>query len=219
LTEVINDRAAATRLMNDQVQLGLAIGGPVLLLLIGLAPWAVTLLYSAEFAPAAELLQWQTVGNIFKLASWALAFSIVAAARSKTFLLIELSFNIVFLALVWLMMPVLGLKVTAIAFLVGYFVYFVTVSIGVHIIQGFRWQTLSLLLLALHVTLALALLALARTAPQVTAIVSVCLAMATGLFGLRVVLSKVGMHGRLPIRLYGIFDRLGWPIQSAVEVK
>jgi O-antigen/teichoic acid export membrane protein len=176
LTEVINDRAASTRLMNDQAQLGLAIGGPVLLLLIGLAPWAVTLLYSAEFAPAAELLQWQTVGNVFKLASWALAFSIVAAARSKTFFMMELSFNIVFLAMIWVLLPVLGLQVTAIAFLVGYVVYFATVNILAHILQGFRWQSLSLLLLALHVTLALALLALARFAPQAAAIASVGLA-------------------------------------------
>ena len=214
LTEVINDRAAATRLMNDQAQLGLAIGGPVLLLLIGLAPWAVTLLYSAEFAPAAELLQWQTVGNVFKLASWALAFSIVAAARSKTFVLMELSFNIVFLAMIWLLLPALGLQVVAIAFLVGYVVYFVTVSILAHTLQSFRWQSLSLWLLALHVTLALALLALARTAPQAAAIASVCLSLATGLFGLRVVLIKMGPEGRVAARFARIYAAIGWPIRS-----
>jgi hypothetical protein len=46
--------------------------------------------------------------------------------------------------------------------------------------------------------------------------VSSLLAAATGLFDLRVVLSIVGKHGRLPMRLYEIFARLGWPIQSAV---
>lgn len=214
LTEVINDRAAATRLMNDQAQLGLAIGGPVLLLLIGLAPWVVTLLYSAEFSPAAELLQWQTVGNVFKLASWALAFSIVAAARSKTFFLMELSFNIVFLTVIYFLLPVLGLQVTAIAFLVGYVVYFATVYILAHTLQGFRWQSLSLLLLALHVTLALALLALARTAPQAAAIACICLAFATGLFGLRVVLIKMGPEGRVAASLARIFTAIGWPIRS-----
>ena len=44
LTEVLHDRAAANHLMNDQAQLGLAIGGPVLILLIGLAPWVIRLL-------------------------------------------------------------------------------------------------------------------------------------------------------------------------------
>jgi O-antigen/teichoic acid export membrane protein len=212
LTEVINDRAAATRLMNDQAELGLAIGGPVLLLLIGLAPWAVTLLYSAEFAPAAELLQWQTVGNVFKLASWPLSFSIVAAARTKSYLLMELSFNIAFLAIIWLLLPVLGLQVTAIAFLVGYVVYFVTVNILVHNVLGFRWQSLSLLLLALHVTLAIAILALARTAPHAAAIASVCLSLVTGLFGLRVVLIKMGPGGRVAASYSRIYAAIGWPI-------
>lgn len=212
LTEVINDRAAATRLMNDQAQLGLAIGGPFLLLLIGLAPWAVTLLYSAEFAPAVELLQWQTLGNVFKLASWALAFSIVAAARSKTFFLMELTFNIVFLAMVWWLLPVLGLQVAAIAFLVGYVVYFATVNIIARSLQGFRWQYLSIWLLALHVTLALALLIFARIAPQTAAIVSVGLALVTGLFGLRVVLIKMGPEGRVAARFARIYAAIGWPI-------
>jgi len=117
------------------------------------------------FAPAAELLQWQTVGNVFKLASWALAFSIVAAAWSKTFLLMELSFNIVFLAMVWFLLPVMELSVTGIVFLVGYIVNFVTVNIVAHTLQGFRWQALLLWLLALNVTLSVALLAFAQMLP------------------------------------------------------
>lgn len=214
LTEVINDPAAATGLMNDQAQLGLAIGGPVLLLLIGIAPWAVTLLYSAEFAPAIELLQWQTVGNVFKLASWALAFSIIAAARSKTFFVMELSFNIVFLGTTWLLLPALGLQITAIAFLLGYLVYFAAVNILAHILQGFRWQPLSIRLLVLHAILALALLALARTSPKAAAVVSVCLAMATGLVGLRIVLTKIGPAGRVANRFARIYAAIGWPISS-----
>ena len=81
---------------------------------------------------------------------------------------------------------------------------------------GFRWQSFSLSLLALHTSLGVALLMLALMAPLAAAIASPLLAAATWLFGLRIVLSKVGKHGRLPTRFYGIFARLGWPIQSAV---
>ena len=216
LTEVIHDKVAAVRLMNDQAQLGLAIGGPVLLLLIGLAPWVITLLYSSAFEPAVTLLQWQMVGNVFKLASWAMSFSIVAAARGKTFFLMELSFNIVFLGMVFMFLPQVGLDVTAYAFVLGYLVYLTIVYVLARSIHGFRWQALSLGLLGLHTGLAVALLVLALMAPLAAAIASPLLAAATGLFGLRVVLSKVGKHGLLPTRLYGIFERLGWPIQSAV---
>ena len=216
LTEVIHDKIAAVRLMNDQAQLGLAIGGPVLLLLIGLAPWVITLLYSSAFEPTVTLLQWQMVGNVFKLASWAMSFSIVAAARGKTFFLMELSFNIVFLSMVFVFLPRVGLEVTAYAFVLGYFVYLTIVYLLARSIHGFRWQALSLGLLGLHTSLGLALLVLALIAPLVAAMASPLLAAATGLFGLRVVLSKVGKHGRLPTQLYGIFAKLGWPILSAI---
>jgi O-antigen/teichoic acid export membrane protein len=216
LTEVIYDKVAAVRLMNDQAQLGLAIGGPVLLLLIGLAPWMITLLYSSAFEPAVTLLQWQMLGNVFKLASWALAISIVAAARGKTYFLMELSFNIVFLGMVFIFLPHVGLEVTAYAFVLGYLVYLTIVYVLARSIHGFQWQTLSLGLLGLYTSLGVALLVLALMAPLAGAIASPLLAAVTGLFGLRVVLSKVGKHGRLPTRLYGIFARLGWPIQLAV---
>jgi O-antigen/teichoic acid export membrane protein len=215
LTEVIHDKVAAVRLMNEQAQLGLAIGGPVLLLLIGLAPWVITLLYSSAFEPSVTLLQWQMVGNVFKLASWALAFSIVAAARGKTFFLMELSSNIVFLGIVFIFLPQVGLDVTAYAFVLGYLVYLTIVYVLARSIHGFRWQALSLGLLSLHTSLGLALLVLALMAPFAAAIASPLLAAATALFGLRVVLSKVGKHGRLPTKLYGFFAHLGWPIQSA----
>lgn len=216
LTEVIHDKAAAARLMNDQAQLGLAIGGPILLLLIGLAPWVITLLYSSAFEPAVKLLQWQTVGNVFKLASWALAFSIIAAARAKTFFLMELSFNTVFLSIVFVLLPRVGLEATAYAFALGYLVYLCIVYVLVRSIHGFVWQTLSFGLLCLHASLAVALLALALTAPLTAALASPLLAAATGIIGLRIVLTKVGSDGHLPTRLYAMFERLGWPIKSAV---
>ena len=214
LTEVIQDKVAAVRLMNDQAQLGLAIGGPVLLLLIGLAPWLITLLYSAEFGPAVTLLQWQTVGNVFKLASWAMSFSIVAAARPKTYFFMELSFNIVFLGMVLILLPRVGLEVTAYAFALGYLIYLNTVYILVRRIHGFRWQALSLGLLGLHASLAVGLLVLALIVPLAAALASPLLAAATGLFGLRVVLVKIGPKGRLASRLARLYASIGWPIHS-----
>jgi len=215
LTEVIHDKVAAVRLMNDQAQLSLAIGGPVLLLLIGLAPWVITLLYSAEFGPAVTLLQWQTVGNVFKLASWAMSFSIVAAARAKTYFFMELSFNIIFLGLVLLLLSRVGLEVTAYAFVIGYLVYLTTVYMLARRIHGFRFQPLSFGLLGLHTLLAIALLGLALVAPLAAAAASPVLAGATGLFGLRVVLIKIGSEGRLASRLARFYAAIGWSIPES----
>jgi len=215
LTEVIRDRVAAVRLMNDQAQLGLAIGGPVLLLLIGLAPWVITLLYSSEFGPAVTLLQWQTVGNVFKLASWALGFSIAASARGKTFLLVQVSFNILFVLMLWPSLAYFGVIAAGPAFSIAYILHFFLLNILVRRIHGFRWAPLSIGLLGLHAGLALVLLALALTAPLAAALASPILATATGLFGLRVVLVKIGPEGRLATRLTRFYASIGWPVRSS----
>jgi O-antigen/teichoic acid export membrane protein len=216
LAEVIHDKVAAVRLMNDQAQLGLAIGGPVLLLLIGLAPWVIALFYSDEFGPAVTLLQWQTVGNVFKIASWALGFSIVASARSKTFLLVQVNFNILFLLMFWPTLASFGIIAAGPAFSIAYILHFALLYLIVHRIFQFRWQRLSLALLAIHASLATALLGATQFSPEFAAFASVCLALVTGVFGVRVVLSKIGNQGSLPIRMYGIFARFGWPIRLAV---
>lgn len=214
LTEVIHDKVATVRLMNDQAQLGLAIGGPVLLLLIGLAPWVITLLYSDAFGPAVTLLQWQTVGNVFKLASWALGFSIAASARGKTFLMVQINFNVVFLLLLWPSLATFGIQAAGPAFTLAFIVHFAVLSVLVRRILGFRWQALSLRLLGLHAGLAVALLAVALTTPLAAAIASPVLALATGLFGLRVVLIKIGPEGRFAARFARLYAAIGWPIKD-----
>jgi PST family polysaccharide transporter len=215
LTELIHDRVAAVRLMNDQAQLGLAIGGPVLLLLIGLAPWLITLLYSAEFAPAIPLLQWQTVGNLFKISGWALGFATVALGHGKLFLFTQIHFNVIFLSLFLPTLGWLGILAAGPAFTVSYLMQLCLEYIVARRILGFRWQPLSLGLLALHVFLTCALFVISFFSPQLAAFASVVLALSTGIFGVRVVLSKIGTQGRIPTRLYGVFERLGWPIQPA----
>jgi O-antigen/teichoic acid export membrane protein len=212
LTEVIHERKTAARLMNDQAQLTLALGGPVLLLLIGLAPWVMSLLYSSAFTPAAEMLQWQTLGNVFKLASWPIGFSFAAAARSRVFFLVQVNWNLLFLALLLIGLPLMGLTAAGVAFLAAYVIHFGVLNVLVARLQGFRWEGLSLRLIGLHVGLGAMLLALARIAPVPAAVVAVPLAAATGLFGLRVVLEKVGPHGRLASRLARVYAAIGWPL-------
>lgn len=214
LTEVIGDRPAAVALMNDQAQLGLAIGGPVLLLLIGWAPWVIALLYSREFAPAADLLQVQSIGNIFKLASWPLSFSVVAAAKAKTFFFLEASFNVVFLSLVYVLLPRIGLDATAYAFLAGYMIYYLAAFTLARRLHRYRLAPLTRTLLGLHAGLAAGLLLVATMSAPAALLAAPVLAAATAVLGLRTVLVKTGPDGRVAGRLTSLFDRAGWPIRT-----
>jgi len=212
LTEVINDRPAAHRLINDQVQLAMALGGPVLLLLIGLAPWVITLLYSSEFAEAARILQWQTVGNVFKLASWPLGFIFVAAAQSRIFLLVQLAWNFLFIALMWLTIPIMGLLSSGIAFLAAYLLTLTMVFYFARTRHNFHWEPLSVQLIGAYTALCLALLAITTSAPLSGAVAAILTSALAGLIGLRIVLVKVGPGGRLAKTLTKGFAAIGWRI-------
>lgn len=215
LTEVIHDRPGAHRLMNDQMQLGLALGGPVLILLVGLAPLVIRLLYTEEFGDAVTLLQWQSVGNVLKLACWPLGFAFVAAAQPRVFLFTQVNFNIAFMLIVWVGLPVLGLEIAGIAFLLGYAVHFGVLNLLVRRLHDFRWESLSLKLLAVHTGMTLGLLPLVLMAPALGGIVSVFLALVTGFVGGHIVITKIGPHGRVAV-VARIYATLGWPIRSCV---
>ena len=216
LTEVIGNPQITNKLVNDQAQFGLAIGGPLILVMIGMAPWVMSLLYSSEFDEAAGMLQVQMLGNVIKIVAFPLGYMFIAAARSKLYLFTQLNWNVFFLFMVWCWLPQYGLAAVGVAFSTAYVLNFTIANILLRRLHAFRWEVLSLWLFALHATLSLVLLAVAQIAPHLAAIASPLLALATGVFGLRVVLSKIGMQGSLPARLYGIFEHLGWPIRPAV---
>ena len=64
----------------------------------------------------------------------------------------------------------------------------------------------------MHITLAIILLALALVSPLYGAIASLLVTLATGLFGIRVVLKKIGPKGSVAIRLIKIYSIIRWPI-------
>lgn len=123
LAGVINDKAAASRLVNEQTEIALLLSAPVFIAMIGLAPWVIHLLYSAEFAPAVEVLRWQILGDVLKVASWPLGFVILAAGAGKTFFWTETIAMLLMGGMVAGLATTMGLQITGIAFLAMYLIY------------------------------------------------------------------------------------------------
>jgi len=123
LSGVINDKVAASRLVNEQTEIALLLSAPVFIAMIGLTPWIVHLLYSPEFAPTIEVLRWQILGDVLKVASWPLGFVILAAGAGKAFFWTETSVFLLMGGLIAGLVSSLGLKITGIAFLASYVYY------------------------------------------------------------------------------------------------
>ena len=139
LTAAMSDPAAATQLVNDQTEVALLLSGPVLVAMLGCAPWVVHILYTGEFGPTVEILRWQLLGDILKVMSWPLALVLVAAPAGKTYVLVETLGMAVFVLGVFICMPLIGVRATGVAFLALYITYLPLVWwLGGRRI-GFRW--------------------------------------------------------------------------------
>lgn len=139
LTAVIHDHKAASRLVNEQTEIALLLSAPVFIAMIGLTPWVIQLLYSSAFAPAVEVLRWQILGDVLKVASWPLGFVILAAGAGKTYFLTETLVLLLMGALIAGFSSAIGLQITGIAFLACYLAYLPLVYWLASKMIGFRW--------------------------------------------------------------------------------
>lgn len=141
LTGVINDHKAATRLVNEQTEIALLLSAPVFIAMIGLTPWVIHLLYSSAFLPAVDVLRWQILGDVLKVASWPLGFVILAAGAGKTFFWTESLVLLLMGGLIAGLLPVIGLQITGIAFLVSYAALLPLVYVLARRRIAFQWQS------------------------------------------------------------------------------
>jgi PST family polysaccharide transporter len=109
--------------VNHQAEVALLLAAPVLVGTVALAPTLVQLLYSAAFLPAAELLRWQILGDLLKIASWPLGFVLLAAGRGRAFMLTEAMGAAVLVGMTAVLLPRLGLLAPGIAYVTTYLVY------------------------------------------------------------------------------------------------
>jgi PST family polysaccharide transporter len=140
LTAVISNHERAIRLVNEQTEVALLLAGPVLLVLLGLVPWVIHLLYSAEFAPATSILRWQLLGDVLKVISWPMGFLIIAMGKGTLFMTKEAAVMAVFVLVTWLLLPYVQLEATGVAFLIMYAVNMPVLLILARMLIGFRWQ-------------------------------------------------------------------------------
>jgi PST family polysaccharide transporter len=140
LTGVARDIQASNTMMNEQAEVALLLSGPVILAMLTLTPWIVALLYSQAFFDTNAVLKWQILGDIFKVASWSLAFLFLAQARTVVFFLTELAGNLVYIGCVWFGLATWGLEATGIGFLICYVFYFLLIWILVRKLNHFVWS-------------------------------------------------------------------------------
>lgn len=153
LTTAISDHERAGKLVNEQAEMALLFVGPALMAIITLAPWVIHLLYTQGFGPAAEILKWQALGDILKVASVPMVFIFLAAGHGGVAIGIQFLWGAAYLGVLALGISEFGLVMAGVGFGVAYLIYYAVVAIVANKLIGFRltkrnWLLTLLLLLA-----------------------------------------------------------------------
>ena len=183
-----SDRTVLARLVNEQIEVALLLAAPVLLGMLAVAPWLVRLLYSRAFDPAVAVLQWQVLGDVLKVASWPLGYLLLAINASRLFMVAEIATIAVLIALLWLLLPLIGLEAGGAAVL-GMYIFYLPLVLGMAAATSrFRLAWINVALLASLAAACAAVMAVSRMAPVAGGVLGVTMAVLAGclcLFRLR----------------------------------
>lgn len=140
LSGVAHDNEKASLLINYQAEIGLLILAPILCVFFVFINWIIVILYSTKFIPINEMIQWAALGMYFRMASWSIAFILLAKGNSKLFFWNELTANIYLLGLNVLGYYYWGLTGLGISFLVSYILYLLQIYFVAKYRYNFAFQ-------------------------------------------------------------------------------
>jgi O-antigen/teichoic acid export membrane protein len=136
LSGVAHDNQKGTMLINQQAEIAILILAPILAIFLIFINWAVILLYSTEFTPINQMIQWAALGMYFKASSWSIGYVFLAKGESQTFLWSEVVANVYLLIFNILGYNYFGLTGMGFSFLIGY----IFVLIQVYFIAKYKYE-------------------------------------------------------------------------------
>ncbi len=94
-----------------------------------LRSYLVNFLFTPDFYPMENLFIWQLLGDLFKIASWLLAFLMVAKSMTITFISTEVLFSALFTLLSFVFIKLNGIVGITQAYFINYVLHMITMAI------------------------------------------------------------------------------------------
>ncbi len=138
ISALSDDKARLNNAVDTQITVALLLAGPVILGMILFAPWAVTLLYSDAFGATVAVLRWQLVGDVLKVAAWAVAFLLLAREARWPYFVSELLWSALYVAALFFLVPTYGLPAAGLLYALCYALYLGLVVMWAGRATGFR---------------------------------------------------------------------------------
>lgn len=210
LTAVSHDKAQSVQLMNAQIEVGLLVAVPGILLVLALGSILLQILYSTEFLPAFEILRWQALGTFLRVVSWPLSYILLAKGRGNWFFWSELVTNVIYLGCLVIGINLMGMAGIGAAFLAMYVFYTVLMVFLARKLSDFKFKDrnrhlmmvfLPVMLLAFGISLWLS--------PKIGVWINLTLALMVGAYSLWSLYLLVG-PAKVRIYLQRFRYKMGW---------
>lgn len=101
----------------------------ILCLVYLLRNFIINIAFTGSFTEMESFFLPQLIGDFFKIASWLLAFQMLAKAMVKMYIITELIFSILIIVLTHFLINLLGGVGAVYAYMINYFIYFITMVI------------------------------------------------------------------------------------------
>ncbi len=139
LAAINTNNTAICRLVNEQTEIGILLALPGLVATILFAPFIIELFYSAQFAPAVDLLPWFVLGVFGRITAWPMGYILIAKGEAKIYAVSETLFSIVHICLMLAGLFWAGLFGIAVSFCLLYVLYNIAMYKLTHRLVGMAW--------------------------------------------------------------------------------
>lgn len=146
ITLLNHDKVATSRLLNEQIEIGLLLATPGITATFLLAPLVVRVLYTGDFGAAAGIMQWQVLGVFFRMISTPLWHIQIARGMGSLLIATETAAAVVQLFLNWFCIYQWGLPGIGMAYLLFYMFQTALMYYLCHRLSDFAWSRRCLLI-------------------------------------------------------------------------
>src|SRR5690606_3834164 len=122
-----------------QTRSALLISAPFMFLLMGALPWAIPILYSEEFLPSIDILRWIIIADAIKVITIPLRFVVIVGGSGRIIVMTEIIGAFFFVGATWVLLPVVGVEATGMAYLARYLVFLPLLYFLARALSGLSW--------------------------------------------------------------------------------
>jgi PST family polysaccharide transporter len=141
LAGVNKDNSTVNLLVNEQLEIAMLVSAPLIVFMLSFASDIIPFFYSKSFVGALTILQWQLLGDFFKIIFFPLAYVLLAKKEGMYFIVGEFLAAALFVCVIYFGWDFFGKDSLGIGYFISRFFYMVLIWLFVRQVSGFRLNT------------------------------------------------------------------------------